>query len=147
METATDTRTIEQRSRIMRAVKTADTGPEMIVRRVLHAMGFRYRLHAKELPGRPDIVFRKRKKAIFVHGCFWHGHGCKTGKAPKSKLEYWLPKIAANKARDERNVSTLQTRGWSVLNVWQCELKDTPVLRQSLSDFVISGENSIDTDR
>lgn len=120
----------------MRSVKTKDTGPELIVRRLLHAAGLRYRLHAKDLPGKPDIVFRRKKKAIFVHGCFWHGHGCDKGRAPKSKQDYWLPKLEANEGRDRRNVAALEAAGWTVLTVWQCDLKDIEALRKTLSDFV-----------
>lgn len=129
----------------MRSVKTANTGPEMVVRRLLHGMGFRYRLHANELPGKPDVVFRSRKKAIFVHGCFWHGHGCKVGRPPKSRQEYWLPKIEANKERDRRNERLLQGMGWDVLTVWQCELRNTSDLRETLRLFVAGPENPIDT--
>jgi DNA mismatch endonuclease, patch repair protein len=99
-----DTRTPDQRSRIMQAVKQKDTGPELLLRRALHRLGYRYRTHAKDLPGRPDLVFASRKKVIFVHGCFWHGHDCSKGRLPKSRPEYWIPKIEANKARDERVV-------------------------------------------
>lgn len=131
----------------MRSVKTKDTGPELVVRRMLHGMGLRYRLHAKELPGKPDIVFRKRRAAIFVHGCFWHSHGCETGQAPKSKLDYWLPKLEANRERDRRNAEALRATGWSVLTVWQCELKDMESLRKTLSDFVDISKKTIDTHR
>ena len=131
-----DTRTPEQRRRIMQSVGTKDTGPEWIVRRLLHRHGFRYRLHPKSLPGRPDIVLPSRKKAIFVHGCFWHSHGCDKGKAPKSKLDYWGPKLTANVERDERKAAELQALGWSVLTVWQCETKDERNLLAKLVDFV-----------
>ncbi len=131
-----DTRTPEQRRRIMQAVKTKDTGPEMIVRRMLHSHGYRYRLHRKDLPGRPDIVFKGRRKAIFVHGCFWHGHGCSKGKLPKSKLSYWQPKIEQNMARDARNISELEADGWQVLVVWQCEIADRQALWLRLQEFV-----------
>lgn len=114
---------------------------------MLHGMGLRYRLHAKELPGKPDIVFRKRRAAIFVHGCFWHSHGCETGQAPKSKLDYWLPKLEANRERDRRNAEALRATGWSVLTVWQCELKDMESLRKTLSDFVDISKKTIDTHR
>lgn len=131
-----DTRTPEQRRRIMRAVKTKDTGPEMTVRRMLHGHGYRYRLHRKELPGRPDIVFVVKRKAIFVHGCFWHGHGCTKGKLPKSKLNYWQPKIEQNKVRDGRNVAELERAGWRVLTIWQCELSNLGALWLRLQEFV-----------
>src|SRR5690348_10768683 len=96
-----DTRTPAQRSRIMASVQQRNTGPEWIVRRLLHSNGHRYRLHSKKLPGKPDIVFGARKKAIFVHGCFWHGHDCAKGRSPKSRLDYWGPKLEANRRRDE----------------------------------------------
>ncbi|WP_394707907.1 very short patch repair endonuclease [Roseovarius pacificus] len=131
-----DTRTREQRRRIMQAVKTKNTGPEMIVRRLLHKHGYRYRLHRKDLPGRPDIVFSGKRKAIFVHGCFWHGHGCSKGRLPKSKLEYWKPKIERNKARDDRNVADLKDAGWQVLVIWQCEIADGQALWRRLQEFV-----------
>ena len=131
-----DTRTPEQRRRIMRAVKTKDTGPEMTVRRMLHGHGYRYRLHRKELPGRPAIVFVVKRKAIFVHGCFWHGHGCTKGKLPKSKLNYWQPKIEQNKVRDGRNVAELERAGWRVLTIWQCELSNLGALWLRLQEFV-----------
>jgi DNA mismatch endonuclease (patch repair protein) len=98
--------------------------PEVRVRSLLHSMGYRFRLHRKELPGTPDIVFPSRQVAVFVHGCFWHGHGCRIGKLPKSRLEYWRPKIFANRTRDRRKEVSLAASGWRVLTVWQCELKD-----------------------
>jgi DNA mismatch endonuclease (patch repair protein) len=109
----------------MARVRGRDTKPEMQVRRALHAAGFRYRLHAKDLPGRPDIVFRSRKIAIFVHGCFWHRHDdpdCKLARMPKSRLEFWGPKLASNAARDERDIAALRDLGWTVLVVWECGL-------------------------
>ena len=132
-----DTRTREQRRRIMQSVKTKDTGPEMTVRRMLYGHGFRYRLHRKDLPGRPDIVFIGRRKAIFVHGCFWHGHGCSKGKLPKSKLNYWKPKIEQNQTRDARNIAELETAGWQVLVIWQCEIVDSESLWQRLQEFIV----------
>ena len=132
----TDTRTPEQRRFIMRSVKQANTGPEIAVRKLLHASGHRYRLHARELPGRPDIVFRPKKKAIFVHGCFWHGHNCAKGRPPKSKRRYWGPKLLQNKKRDRRNAASLRALGWSVLVVWQCETRNISRLSERLSAFV-----------
>jgi DNA mismatch endonuclease, patch repair protein len=131
-----DTRSPEQRRRIMQAVKTANTGPEMIVRRMLHRAGYRYRLHVRHLPGKPDIVFPTRKKAIFVHGCYWHNHGCRIGQPPKSRSEYWQPKLEANKNRDERNRNQLEELGWAVLTVWQCEIKDSAALEERLRSFL-----------
>lgn len=119
-----DNRNPEQRSAIMSRVRGKDTAPELAVRRLTFALGYRYRLHRKDLPGRPDIVFPSRRKAIFVHGCFWHGHGCEKGRLPKSRLDYWQPKIATNRDRDARQVKGLEDLGWKVLTLWQCELKD-----------------------
>lgn len=131
-----DTRSPEQRRRIMQSVRTKNTGPELAVRRALFAAGFRYRLHRRGLPGSPDIVFPSRRKVIFVHGCFWHGHGCSKGKAPKSRTDYWLSKITANRERDERNLRALSELGWSALVVWQCELSDLPDLTHRLGIFL-----------
>lgn len=129
----------------MQAVGTKDTGPEMLVRRILHAAGYRYRLHAKDLPGSPDIVMRSRKKAIFVHGCFWHGHGCAKGMAPKSRQEYWLPKIEKNRERDSMAAALLSAAGWDILTVWQCQLKDVDELQPRLLDFVDGIKKPIDS--
>jgi DNA mismatch endonuclease (patch repair protein) len=107
----------------MQSVRQKDTGPEVMLRRALHGLGYRFRLHDKCLPGRPDIVFPGRKKVIFVHGCFWHGHDCSKGRLPKTRNEYWKPKIDGNKARDERTVNELKSIGWESLIVWQCETK------------------------
>ena len=131
-----DTRTPEQRRRIMQSVKTKNTGPEMTVRRMLHSNGYRYRLHRKDLSGCPDIVLPSRNKAIFVHGCFWHGHGCPKGKLPKSKLNYWLPKIEQNQVRDARNIAELRDIGWQVLVIWQCEIADSQARWQQLQEYV-----------
>jgi DNA mismatch endonuclease (patch repair protein) len=117
-----DTRTPEQRRRIMQSVAQRNTGPEVRVRRALHRLGYRFRLHGKSLPGRPDIVFPSRRKVVFIHGCFWHGHNCSKGRLPKSRPEYWIPKIEANKARDERSVNELRKAGWESHVVWQCEI-------------------------
>lgn len=131
-----DTRTPEQRRRIMQAVKDKDTKPELVVRRLLHALGYRYRLHRKDLPGKPDIAFIGRRKAIFVHGCFWHWHGCPKGQLPKSRLDYWQPKLQENVNRDRTKIEQLEARGWRVLVVWQCELGDRERLATRLQDFV-----------
>lgn len=127
----------ETRSRIMRAIKSRDTGPEMLVRRLAHRMGYRYRLHRKGLPGRPDLVFPSRKKVVFVHGCFWHQHDCPHGsRLPKSNQDYWLPKLARNKERDEENVAELLAQGWEVLIIWQCETKDLESLQARIWRFL-----------
>jgi DNA mismatch endonuclease (patch repair protein) len=134
-----DTRTREQRSRIMASVGQRNTGPEWIVRRLLHGEGFRYRLHSKKLPGKPDIVFPARRKVIFVHGCFWHGHDCTKGRAPKSRLDYWAPKLDANRRRDELVVRKLSELGWQTLIVWQCETKEPATLLEKLWVFLGNG--------
>ncbi len=105
----------------MSRIKSADTGPEMIVRRLVHGMGFRYRLHARDLPGIPDMVFPRLGKIIFVHGCFWHQHpGC--GRQPKSRLDFWSKKLSQNRERDLRNQQALRSLGWRILIVWECQL-------------------------
>lgn len=140
-----DTRTPEQRRRIMQAVKTENTGPEWIVRRFLHSRGYRYRLHPKSLPGRPDIVLPGRRLAIFVHGCFWHSHDCPKGRAPKSKLDYWGPKLEANRERDVRKASELQAQGWTVLTIWQCETTNEALLVEKLLPLLTREQNAIDS--
>lgn len=136
-----DTRTEEQRRRIMQSVKGRDTGPEIAVRRLLHKAGYRYRLHVKVLPGSPDIVFPGRRKVIFVHGCYWHGHGCRKGQLPKSKLDFWSGKIEANRARDARKEGELQVAEWEVMTVWQCEIADTDALASRLREFLDGTES------
>ncbi len=131
-----DTRTPEQRRRIMQAVKSENTAPELIVRRLLHGMGYRYRLHRTDLPGRPDIALISRRRAIFVHGCFWHGHDCRKGKLPKSRLDYWGPKLERNKERDKEKAEMLESLGWGVLVVWQCETVDLVALTSRLHEFI-----------
>jgi DNA mismatch endonuclease (patch repair protein) len=133
-----DTRTPEQRRRIMQAVRSKDTGPELAVRRALFRLGHRFRLHRKDLPGKPDIVLPRYRLAIFVHGCFWHGHGCRYGQLPKARLDFWGPKIARNQARDAANTAAMEALGWRVLTVWQCQTRDDDalfaVLAQHLGD-------------
>lgn len=132
----TDNRSPQLRSKTMAAVRQKDTGPEMLVRRLLHRLGYRYRLHRRDLPGKPDIAFGPRKKVVFVHGCFWHGHGCSKGKLPKSRLEYWAPKIEANIERDEKRVLELRNMGWESCVIWQCELKDIGAVESKLRTFL-----------
>lgn len=131
-----DTRTPEQRRRIMQSVKSRNTGPEMALRKLLFAKGYRYRLHRRDLPGSPDIVFPSRRALIFVHGCFWHGHNCSKGKLPKSKREYWKAKIDANRERDARVRSELRSLRWKAHDVWQCELKTPEGLLKRLDKFL-----------
>lgn len=121
----------------MRAVKSRDTKPEMLVRRAAHALGYRFRLHRKDLPGSPDLVFPARKKVIFVHGCFWHGHECARGaRTPKTNTDYWRAKIARNVARDARARSALDALGWETLTIWECELKKDTRLAERLKSFL-----------
>jgi DNA mismatch endonuclease (patch repair protein) len=131
-----DTRTPEKRSEIMSLVKGKNTTPELAVRKIVFGLGYRYRLHAKELPGRPDLVFRAKRKVLFVHGCFWHGHGCAKGRAPKSRQEYWLPKIATNRRRDAKQIASLEAAGWKALVIWQCELRSEARLIGKIDRFL-----------
>jgi DNA mismatch endonuclease (patch repair protein) len=117
----------------MASVKSRNTGPEMFVRRLLHRLGLRFRLHRKDLPGTPDIVLPKHKTAVFVHGCFWHGHRCPKGKLPKSRPEFWGPKIDRNIRRDTETARALKRDGWRVVVVWQCETKNRERLKARLS--------------
>jgi DNA mismatch endonuclease (patch repair protein) len=130
----------EQRSRNMSQIRSKGMKPEMVVRSIVHGLGYRYRLHRRDLPGKPDLVFGPRKKAIFVHGCFWHGHdnpSCVDGRRkPKSNLEYWLPKLARNQERDARNSAALMGRGWNVLTIWECEVRDTSRLADRIQEFL-----------
>ncbi len=127
----------EQRSRIMRAVKSRNTQPEMTVRRLVHSMGFRYRLHRKDLPGKPDLVFGPRRKVIFVHGCFWHGHHCPRGaREPKTNRDYWIPKIAKTRERDKTTMERLRKMDWKALVIWECETKDTKWLGKRVRAYL-----------
>ena len=134
-----DTLTATERSQRMSRVRGKDTSAELVVRRVVHRMGFRYRLHDANLPGKPDIVFAKRKKVIFVHGCFWHRHPspkCRLARLPKSRLDFWVPKLTANRQRDVRNEGELSRAGWHVLVIWECELGNEEKLRERLQRFL-----------
>lgn len=125
--------------RSMQSNRGKDTKPEMIVRRLLHALGYRYRLHRKELPGRPDLVFPSRRKIIFVHGCYWHQHGCqRSSVTPKTNEIFWQNKFSRNVERDATNIQRLASLGWTSLVVWECELKDRDALRLMLEDFLRS---------
>ncbi|WP_075634010.1 very short patch repair endonuclease [Rhizobium rhizosphaerae] len=127
----------ELRSRTMRAVQSKDTKPELIVRRLVHSLGFRFRLHRKNLPGSPDIVFPGRRKVIFVHGCFWHGHDCARGiRQPKTNADYWIAKVARNRDRDQRAQQLLSEGRWQTCVIWECELKDADALRRKLLVFL-----------
>jgi DNA mismatch endonuclease (patch repair protein) len=126
------------RSENMRCIRSKDTAPELTVRKVLRSMGFTgYRIHQKDLPGKPDIAFISKKKAILIHGCFWHGHDCKEGiRKPKSNLEYWIPKIEKNRQRDEATLEKLKNAGWDVLSVWDCELCNIDWLKERILVFL-----------
>lgn len=125
------------RSAVMRAVKSKNTKPEMIVRSLAHGLGFRFRLHRNSLPGCPDMVFVARRKAIFVNGCFWHGHHCKRGaRPPKANAPYWRAKIAANQLRDLRVATELGAAGWQAMTVWECETRDQDALAARLIEFL-----------
>lgn len=118
-----DTLSPSDRSKLMRRVRNKDTGPELAVRRALHAAGFRFRLHRKDLPGSPDIVLPRYNVAVFVHGCFWHGHNCRRGKLPQDNADFWTNKIDRNRARDATASEALIQAGWVVETIWQCEIK------------------------
>lgn len=127
----------DKRSAVMRRVKGRDTTPEVKVRRALTALGARYRLHRKDLPGSPDIVFPGRRLALFVHGCFWHGHDCARGaRVPKANRDYWVAKLARNRARDAWSRTALEAAGWRVEILWECELKDVAALRARLAQLL-----------
>jgi DNA mismatch endonuclease (patch repair protein) len=134
----TDIVSAEKRSAIMRAVRDRDTRPELAVRRLTHRLGFRFRLHRRELPGKPDLVFQSKHKIIFVHGCFWHGHDCPKGRrTPKTNAIYWEEKIRRNSQRDAQHISQLEALGWNVLTIWECELKDVVALTEIIKRFLI----------
>jgi DNA mismatch endonuclease (patch repair protein) len=121
----------------MSRVKGRDTLPEMLVRRLTFAMGYRYRLHDGRLPGKPDLVFAGRRKVIFVHGCFWHGHeGCRLARTPKSNVEFWERKVEANRRRDQLALNELRSMGWDAHTVWQCELKESERVANAIQSFL-----------
>jgi DNA mismatch endonuclease (patch repair protein) len=138
LESRVDSLSPEERSERMGRVRNKDTKPELTVRRLVHSLGYRYRLHVKHLPGRPDLVFAGRKKIIFVHGCFWHRHnGCPNGsRIPKSKLDFWLPKLESNRARDRAKQTKLLELGWEILTIWECELSDMATLTARITQFL-----------
>ena len=139
--------TLEQRSANMRAIRSKGMKPEMTVRRLVHCMGYRYRLHRHDLPGRPDMVFPGRRKVILVNGCFWHQHdepACKIAHTPRSNSDYWKPKLERNRRRDRENVARLCDLGWDVLVAWECELKNLDALTTRIEAFL--GEHEIGTD-
>ncbi len=132
-----DPLSVEERSERMRRVRAEDTKAEIAVRRLIYSLGYRYRLHARDLPGYPDIVFRRRQKLIFVHGCFWHRHNCSSGKRlPKTRLGFWVPKLEANKKRDLANQKKLKKLGWDFSIIWECEIQNIDSLKQKIIKFL-----------
>ncbi|MGE0090798.1 MAG: very short patch repair endonuclease [Bacteroidales bacterium] len=132
-----DNLTLQERSKLMARIKSYNTAPEIVVRKIVYSKGYRYRLHDKSLPSRPDIVFKSRKKVIFVNGCFWHRHKCKRGcYFPKVNEEYWSNKFERTKARDKNAIRQLKKLGWSVLTVWECETKEIDYLSNILNSFL-----------
>lgn len=131
-----DVMTPQQRSRCMARIKGKNTAPEMLVRRLVHAMGYRYKLHDRKLPGTPDLVFPRLGKIIEVRGCFWHHHDCGLGYTPKNRRTFWTKKLRDNQARDLRNEAALIQRGWAVLIVWECEMADVGQLARRLAEFL-----------
>lgn len=127
----------QERSEIMSRVRSKNSRPEIAVRKLVFGLGYRYRLHAKDLPGCPDLVFRSRRKVIFVHGCFWHRHAnCALARLPKSRLEFWGPKLEGNRKRDDRNKRALAREGWGVLTIWECQLANTERLKKFVRRFL-----------
>lgn len=125
------------RSALMSRIHGKNTKPELVVRRLAHALGYRFRLHRRDLPGSPDLVFPGRKKVVFVHGCFWHRHpGCRRATTPKTRMEFWLAKFARNVERDVRKEMELIAAGWEVLVIWECETRDPDVLAATLRAFL-----------
>lgn len=134
-----DTLTPSERSERMSRVRGKHTKPEMTVRRLVHGLGYRYRLHAKKLPGKPDMAFASRRKVIFVHGCFWHRHNdsnCKLSRLPKSRLDFWLPKLEANAVRDKQREAETAAGGWDVMVIWECQLSDLSSLAERIRSFL-----------
>ena len=134
-----DTLNQSERSERMARVRGKNTKPELLVRRLVHGLGYRYRLHRRDLPGAPDLTFVGRRKVIFVHGCFWHRHPdpeCKLARMPKSRQEFWKPKLEGNRARDLRNEAMLKDSGWDVMTIWECELRDMPSLENKVRTFL-----------
>jgi len=136
----TDRVSKEKRSEIMKRIRGKDTTPELIIRKLVYSLGYRYHLHGKKLPGKPDLVFSGRKKVIFVHGCFWHCHSCKKSTLPKSNLDYWLPKLEENCRRDARNQKLITSAGWKFLVIWQCQTHDTDTLKETIVNFLEDGK-------
>jgi DNA mismatch endonuclease (patch repair protein) len=134
-----DTLTQKERSARMSLIRAKNTGPELTVRKLVHGLGYRYRLHGRLIPGKPDLVFAGRKKVIFVHGCFWHrhpGNACKLARLPKSRLEFWVPKLEKNRLRDERIGKELAEQGWQSMTIWECQLVDIAAVTEQVRSFL-----------
>ncbi|MEQ7153838.1 very short patch repair endonuclease [Brevundimonas aurifodinae] len=134
-----DSLTTAARSERMSRVRGKNTGPELAVRRLIHGLGYRFRLHRRDLPGTPDLVFPGRRRVIFVHGCFWHRHpdpGCRLARMPKSRQDYWGPKLEGNRVRDLRKEAALAEAGWDVMTIWECELRDMGSLENRIRTFL-----------
>jgi DNA mismatch endonuclease (patch repair protein) len=126
----------EARLHVMRSIRKINTSPEIAVRRIIHGLGFRYRLHVRGLPGTPDIVLSRLRKIVLVHGCFWHQHaGCRLARLPRGRPEYWVPKLARNRQRDKASEKALRTLGWEVLIIWECQVRQDDKLRSELTSF------------
>lgn len=136
-----DTLSSLDRSKNMRAIKGRDTGPELIVRRLLHAMGYRFRLHRRDLPGSPDVVLPRHRVAVLIHGCFWHRHSCSRGRSkPRTRRAFWRTKFAGNEVRDRRSLRALRREGWRVIVVWECQTGEVDRLRERLARFLQVGD-------
>lgn len=134
-----DSLTPAQRSERMSRIGGKDTKPELLVRRLVHHLGYRFRLHRRDLPGTPDLVFPSRRKVILVHGCFWHRHpdpACKLARIPKSRQEFWIPKLESNRRRDAENWRRMQEMGWETMVIWECELKNSDALTARVKEFL-----------
>ena len=132
-----DMLTEAERSKQMSLVRAKNSKPELLVRRLVHRLGYRFRLHRRDLPGKPDLVFPARRKIIFVHGCFWHGHECRLGRRrPKSRLDYWIPKITRNNQRDQKTLRKLRGMRWKCLVLWECQLRDIEKLTIQITRFL-----------
>lgn len=139
------------RSRMMSGIQGKNTSPELLIRKALHARGFRFRIHAKDLPGKPDLLLPKYRAAVFIHGCFWHGHACRYFKVPKTRPEFWLEKIGKNQIRDELQEAALKALGWRVLVVWECAVRSmkkekSPKLVDLIADWLINGSEYFQID-
>ena len=144
-----DVHTVAQRSHNMRRIRSKDTKPELVIRRAIHALGLRYRLHQRDLPGRPDLVFSSRRAIVFIHGCFWHGHGCSRSALPATRRVFWSGKIFDNQSRDARVLADLRAAGWRVLTVWECALRGLgkqplPVVARRAQTFILGHEAELE---